>query len=77
MEVSGEKVMGGVNKNFRNKKKIEKALPDMPDSFTSYDMAFVTGISPIRCGMLLKQFEEVENIGREDGMRQTTWRKVI
>jgi len=67
--------MSGVNKNIRRLKKINKALPEMDDCFTSYDLSSVTGISPRMCGVLLRRFDEVVNIGPQSGMKATTWRK--
>ena len=68
--------MGGVNKNIRRKNKILKALPDMSNIFTTHDMAVITGMSPSRCSNLLKQFEEIESIGRESGMKCGSWSKI-
>ena len=48
----------------------------MPNKFTSLDMCKVTGFSPEKCAVILRQLDEVENIGREPGMQLSTWRKL-
>jgi len=63
-------------KNVRRTKKIKTTLPGMQNKFTSRDMSHVTGCSPSECAVILRQLDEVENIGREPGMQSTTWRKL-
>jgi len=63
-------------KNVRRTIVIRNALPGMPNKFTSLDMCHVTGISPSGCAVILRQFDEVENIGVEPGMQRSTWRKL-
>ena len=83
----GQRNMGSVNcgegrvmvtppKNVRRTKKIINILPSMPNKFTSRDMSHVTGYSSNGCAVILRQLDEVENIGREPGMQLSTWRKL-
>jgi len=71
------RVMVTPPKNVRRTKKIIKTLSSMPNKFTSLDMSHRTGYSSNGCAVILRQLDEVENIGREPGMQLTTWRKII